>query len=255
MKYLLSAKTDVGIRKKENQDSVLVKRGIYGEEQIVLAVMCDGMGGLKKGEIASASLIRAFGGWFEKELPEILQSPSIENQLIFSWDQLIRRMNRKIREYGKKNGMQLGTTVTAMLFWEQEYYIAHVGDSRAYEIREEILQLTKDQTLVQREVEQGILDKSSAEKDPRRSVLLQCVGVMETVDPVYVKGRIKKDSVYLLCCDGFRHEITPGEIAQAFSPQRMRDEKVMDQTSEEMIAINKNRGESDNISVIVIRTW
>ena len=255
MKYLLSASTDVGIRKKENQDSILVKRGIFGEEQVVLAVMCDGMGGLKKGEIASASLIKSFSEWFENQVPGILGASSIENNLLFSWDHLIHTMNHKICDYGREHKLQMGTTVTAMFFWKEDYYIAHVGDSRAYELKTEILQLTKDQTLVQREVDQGILTAEQADRDSRRSVLLQCVGVSEDVAPTYVKGRISKDAVYLLCCDGFRHEISAEEIFQALHPNIMMDEDSMEKASKKMIQLNKHRGEQDNISVIAIRTW
>ena len=113
MKYLISANTDTGIRKKQNQDSALVKRAIYHEKQIVLAVLCDGMGGLKKGETASASLVKAFDRWFEKKLPEILLGSSLEKKILISWNTLIRDMNQKICEYGVQNKIQLGTTLTA----------------------------------------------------------------------------------------------------------------------------------------------
>lgn len=255
MKYLLSAGTDIGLKKKENQDSVLVKRAICNDEQVVLAVMCDGMGGLKKGEIASASLVNAFRLWFEKQLPDILRSASIEKELLFSWDSLIRKMNHKICAYGTEHRLQLGSTVTAMLFWQEEYYLVHVGDSRAYELKERIVQLTKDQTLVQREVDEGLLAKEAAEKDPRRNVLLQCIGVLGEVKPVYIKGTIQKDAVYLLCCDGFRHELDAAEIYRAFDPKLMRNEEMLQQAAKQTIQMNKDRGEQDNISVIAIRTW
>lgn len=255
MKYLLSANTDIGIKKSDNQDSLLVKRGIWQDEQVVLAVLCDGMGGLQKGEIASASAIHAFAKWFEEELPEILQEISIEKQLLFSWNQLIDSINDRIRQYGKKHRLQLGTTVTAMLFWKDQYYIAHVGDSRVYELKEKIVQLTKDQTLVQKEVDEGILEKAKADHDPRRNILVQCIGVRENVEPAYIKGSIEKDTVYVVCCDGFRHEINSEEIYHAFSPQKMQNQVVMDREAKRMIQVNKDRGEKDNISVIVIRTW
>ena len=72
MEFLSVLHSDVGIRKKTNQDSVLIKEAMTDYGRIMLAVICDGMGGLAKGEIASASLIRAFLSWFEKDFPEIL---------------------------------------------------------------------------------------------------------------------------------------------------------------------------------------
>lgn len=235
MKYFISANTDIGLRKNKNQDSLLIKRGIYGKKQIVLAVLCDGLGGLKRGEAASASLVKAFASWFENQLLSILTGSSFEKNLLLSWEHLISHMNRQIYGYGKAHQLQMGTTVTAMLFFEEDYHIVHVGDSRAYEIKDQIIQLTKDQTF-------------------GNHVLLQCVGASGRVKPVYLRGKIKKDAVYLLCCDGFRHEISDMEILDAFAPKKMGNELSMDQASRRMIQVNKERGEQDNISVIAIRT-
>lgn len=255
MKYLLACATDTGIKKSVNQDSVLLKRAISEGRQIVLAVMCDGMGGLKKGEVASASLAKAFSKWFEEELPSFLTLENTESAILRSWNQMILRMNEKIREYGRRGGLQLGTTLTAVLFLEKEYYVVHVGDSRAYEITDQIYQLTKDQTLVQREVDQGRLTTQEAMNDVRRSVLLQCIGVAEEVEPVYAKGDIAADAVYLLCCDGFRHVLSSQEIQSLLNPQYMTSEAVLERTLERMIEMNKKRGEQDNISAIAVRTW
>lgn len=255
MKYLLACATDTGIKKSTNQDSVLIKRAISEGKQIVLAVMCDGMGGLKKGEVASASLANAFSKWFEERLPGFLALADAESEILRSWNQMILSMNEKIREYGRRGGLQLGTTLTAVLFLEKEYYVVHVGDSRAYEITEQIYQLTKDQTLVQREVDQGKLTVQEAMNDVRRSVLLQCIGVAPEVEPVYAKGDIASDAVYLICCDGFRHVISSQEMKQMLNPKLMTSETVMERTLEQMIELNKKRGEQDNISAIAIRTW
>lgn len=255
MKYLLAAATDVGNRKKTNQDSVLIKRAVCNDEQVVLAVLCDGMGGLSKGEVASASVITAFSKWFEREFPQFAGALDSENEILRSWDRLIKEMNLKLAEYGRHNMARLGTTITAMLFFQEVYYIAHVGDSRAYELSSSIVQLTKDQTLVQQEIDKGILTPQQAETDPRRSVLLQCIGASETVEPAYMKGKIKKDAVYLLCCDGFRHVISAEEILRFFYYDEMSEEVLMKNRIEEAIEIIKSRGEQDNISAIVIRTW
>lgn len=255
MKYLLATATDTGIGKETNQDAILLKRALWGEEQIAFAVMCDGMGGLEKGEVASASLIKAFGKWFDEELPEILSSQMVETRLLTSWNKLIKEMNYKIGVYGLEHKIRLGTTCTAMFFLTEDYYIAHIGDSRAYEVKKRIIQLTKDQTLVQREVDWGLLTPKEAENDLRRSVLLQCVGASEFIEPVYLKGKIAKDAVYILCCDGFRHVISDAEIYKSLLPERMTDEKVMENKIYELIRVIKERGEQDNISAITIRTW
>lgn len=115
MNYLLACYTDVGIKKKTNQDSLLIQRALVNEEQMVLAVVCDGMGGLAKGEVASATVVKAFAQWFREELPALLERNQLRTDLHKSWMSLLNSVHQKIYSYGKRNGIQLGTTATAML--------------------------------------------------------------------------------------------------------------------------------------------
>lgn len=254
MKYLIAAVTDVGVRREKNQDSMFVKRVNFKGEQLVLAVLCDGMGGLQKGETASASIIRAFQKWFDQRLLQLLLNGALDQQLFDSWDQLIAGLNQKIYQYGVENKVRLGTTLTAMLFWKKKYYVVHVGDSRAYERKNRLRQITRDQTLVQREIERGMLDFAQARYDTRRNILLQCIGASKTVRPDHMKGTVSKDAVYLICCDGFCRLIEEAEITEAFDPKKMVGEQSLEKTGKRLIQLNKERGEQDNISVIAIRT-
>ena len=100
MNYLTAVHTDVGIRKKTNQDSVLIETAATDYGQVLLSVVCDGMGGLAKGEIASAILVKAFSNWFHREFPEILYKGMEANTLRSSWTNLVLEQNQKIKEYG-----------------------------------------------------------------------------------------------------------------------------------------------------------
>ena len=131
----------------------------------------------------------------------------------------------------------------------------NVGDSRVYEIAGQLSVLTRDQTVVAREVEQGLLSLEQARSDPRRSVLLQCIGSSEEVYPDFFFGEPKAGAVYMLCSDGFRHEITEAEIWEGFQPQTMLRAEQMKENELRLIALNKLRQERDNISVITIRTY
>ena len=104
-------------------------------------------------------------------------------------------------------------------------------------------------------MEQGLLTLEQAETDPRRSVLLQCIGASDVVYPDFFLGEVKKDAVYMLCSDGFRHEITAEDIFAYFHPGRMLNEMIMKESETALIALNKQRQEKDNISVITIRTF
>ena len=94
-----------------------------------------------------------------------------------------------------------------------------------------------------------------AEVDPRRSVLLQCVGASDTVRPDFFVGTPKTNATYMLCSDGFRHEITPQEIFDKMQPDVLLDDAAMNQNTVELIELNKQRNERDNISVVLVRTF
>lgn len=254
MNYLAVARTDVGIVKQKNQDSLMVKKAVVKGEPVVFAVLCDGMGGLEQGEVASATVIRRFEEWFVKEFPRLLEQGFSHEQLSLQWEIIITELNRKIQAYGNQLRIRLGTTITAVLFYDEAYYISHVGDSRAYEIGEELTVLTQDQTVVAMEIRKGLLTEEQAKTDPRRSILLQCVGASDVVVPDFYMGEIKENAVYMLCSDGFRHEITPDEIYRCFSPYNLNTKEDMNYYAEYLIELNKERKERDNITVVLIRT-
>ena len=158
--YITSFCTDVGIKKKVNQDSLCIKKALLKDKTVLMALVCDGMGGLSKGELASATVIRGFSDWFVKDL---VSTQGDFDKIRKQWENLIISLNTKLWNYGKKNAAELGTTLTAILFVEgKEYLIAQVGDSRAYEIGQTINQITEDQSFVAREVKRGNMTKEQA---------------------------------------------------------------------------------------------
>lgn len=255
MNFIIAAVTDVGIEKDTNQDSFLARTVSTVMGKVVLAVLCDGMGGLDKGELASASVVNAFRKWGDTRLPGLCAQGLREADVRADWLRLVGEFNEKIKLYGKQRGINLGTTVTALLLTEERYFIMNVGDTRAYELTQGVRQLTRDQTLVAREVEQGILSEEAARVDPRRSVLLQCIGASDEVYPEFFFGQTQVDGVYMLCSDGFRHELTEGELYQHLAPQVMLSAEGMEENMRMLIELNKSRQERDNITVVTIRTF
>lgn len=255
MEYIVSANTDIGIRKEKNQDSLTVKVANTPKGQITMAVICDGMGGLSQGELASATVVEAFNRWFLVKLPKLIEKGFDDNQMRMQWEEIVQKQNRVIMQYGEKWGIRLGTTVVAGLFTSNRYYIINVGDSRAYKLTDKLYQITNDHTVVAREVARGNITQEQAESDPRRSILLQCVGASPEVYPEMFYGEVKENEVYLFCSDGFRHEITASEICDVLNPIILTNQNVMDSNSKYLIELNKYRKEQDNISVIVVRTY
>lgn len=256
MEYYIAAHTDIGIAKKINQDSLLYQiADTSGHGSVALCVVCDGMGGLAQGELASATLVRAFAKWFRTRLPLLLETNPVcdENLLRSEWGGLVLTESRRLSEYGARKKERLGTTVVAMLFLDGRYYIIHVGDSRAYELDGALRLLTKDQTYVQREMDLGHMTYEQAMSNPQRNVLLQCVGASEVLAPAFYSGEVKAGAAYMLCSDGFRNLIVPEEIYAALRPDRNMDERQMYGNIVALTERNKERNEQDNISVILVK--
>ncbi len=255
MNFIVSATTDIGLTKSTNQDSLSVKVINTPQGKMTFAILCDGMGGLAKGEVASASVIRAFDNWVYNQLPALCEAPLEDSVIREQWNKIITDQNNSIKSYGARQGVRLGTTVVAMLITQTRYYILNVGDSRAYEISDSLKQLTNDQTFVAREVALGNMTEEEAKTDSRRSVLLQCVGASDDVYPDMFFDAPRENAVYMLCSDGFRHEITPQEIYEKFQPAVLCDDATMNRHTVELIELNKMRQERDNISVVLVRTF
>lgn len=253
MRFLGSAVTDIGISRERNQDGVCVKIAELADgSQIAMAVLCDGMGGLSKGELASATVIRRFSKWFETQFPTRLGKVTLED-ISVEWDRMLKELNYYILDYGKKRQVNLGTTVSALLLIDGTYLIAHVGDSRIYEIKDQVTQLTEDQTFVERELKRGNLTLEEAQNHPKRNVLLQCVGASRTVTPQILTDRLTPGAIFLLCSDGFRHVITENEIFERFRPSVLDSADTMGRNSRYLIELVKSRGEKDNITVALVK--
>lgn len=254
MNVLTAAHTDIGNKKATNQDSYLLKIAETSVGTVVLAVICDGMGGLSKGEVASASVINAFSDWFEQELPYQLTANPLD-AIQSSWERIVQEQNIRIAAHGQKVNIQLGTTLTALLIIDEKFLlIGHVGDTRVYRMNDQQMEvLTEDQTVVGREVRRGTLTPEQAKTDPRKNVLLQCIGASRIVEPSYVTGQPAAGEVFMLCSDGFRNKLTDNEIFTQFSPRMLVDEARMEQKAKEMVDLNKQRQETDNITVMLIK--
>lgn len=255
MDFLIAANTDIGIKKETNQDGLSVKVIDTPNGKIAFAVLCDGMGGLAKGEVASSTVVTSFNNWVATKLPALCRKGIDDADIRNQWEEIVLTQNDKIQAYGRQNGLKLGTTVVAILLTQTRYYVMNIGDSRAYEIFDTVHQITEDQTFIHREVKLGRMTPQQAKTDPRRNVLLQCVGASEDIYPDMFFGNVKENAVYMLCSDGFRHEITNDEIYEKFQPDALNDTDTMNNNSKQLIELNKQRAEKDNISVLLIKTY
>ncbi|MBR4832193.1 MAG: serine/threonine-protein phosphatase [Butyrivibrio sp.] len=269
MEYKVCVGTDKGTVKAVNQDAVMVKvAGTTQYGKVLLAVLCDGMGGLSQGEVASSDLVAAFAEWFRKDLPAALTGQNktekldgtadgnVIEEVQYQWTELVNDANKRLGAYGRGHGGKLGTTVVAILFVGNEYVAINVGDSRIYTIKDkERTQITHDQSVVQNMIDKGLMTPEEAEESPQRSVLLQCVGASEVVTPQFVCGKIEEGTSTILCSDGFWRKLSQEEMTEGFAADADTAEEDMQKNLDKLLELVKEKGEKDNISAIQIYVY
>lgn len=262
MKILSAYDTDIGKTKSVNQDALCIKEARTNLGLFTMAILCDGMGGYSSGEVASSTVIKVFSEWFENELPLLLHHEFSLDKVREQWRELVALYSCLTVEYGLKlqPSIKLGTTLTGILITENYgAEIIQVGDSRLYQITDQIQQLTRDHTKIAHLVSQGKLQltEEEIEHHPERHILSQCIGGSKvTCEPdnfrldlnSYIGG-----TSFLLCSDGFRHEVSKNEMYHVFQPYTLTDEKTMKSKIRQLIQVNIDRGEKDNISAILLK--
>lgn len=253
MHYEITYHTDVGIQKKINQDSLcaVIADSSYGES--CLAVLCDGMGGMQLGEVASGIAVYRFRNWFREVFPLLLEQYGFDrSRIMVSLKSEIEEVDQDLREYAKQQQVKMGTTLTLVLLTEREYLIAQLGDSRAYLLSDEIQMLTEDQSYVFREYLEGRMTLEETRRHPKRNLLLQCIGGSKEAHPVFTTGTVEWGNRILLCSDGFVHENTEVELFNLLSSYGAKDKESLHTNLVSLVETAKAKGERDNISVMTI---
>ena len=226
------AGSDTGRQRRANEDSLLARSPLF--------VVADGMGGAQAGEVASRIAVEAFqgglpdGGEPELELADLAQ-----------------QANARIHELSHSNSEQagMGTTLTAVYVGELDIAIAHVGDSRAYCLRDgELLKLTDDHSLVDELIRQGRLTPEEAVEHPQRSVITRALGPEGVVEVDTRSFRGRAGDIYLICSDGLTTMLSEQEIAVLLSAHASLRE-----SGEALIAAANAAGGRDNITVVLLR--
>ncbi|MCR5608259.1 MAG: serine/threonine-protein phosphatase [Lachnospiraceae bacterium] len=255
MNFLTTFYADKGLIKQNNQDSVCIKTARTYHGNVTMAIVCDGMGGFAKGELASATVVKSFANWFDEELPRLLNDGLTPELLRERWNYIIDSNNYKILQYGSNNNLKLGTTIAGLFIMDNEYIVTvSIGDSRVYKINDGVYQLTEDQTIVQYDLNCGKITREQAENDPRKHVLLQCIGSTSNLRPAYLCEDVMPDSMYLICTDGFCSKLNNNELMDYLNPRYNMDENTMQQKLSNLTQTVKSRKETDNITSVLVRT-
>jgi serine/threonine protein phosphatase PrpC len=240
--------TDVGMKRTNNEDNYLVN------DELNLFVCCDGMGGHVGGEYASAIAVNTV----EEVLASIETNPDVQ---LPEGDDPIERTREKLRYAIRLAGKRIhekatlepeykgmGTTALALLLEQGNFYIAHVGDSRGYLLREgRIEQLTEDHSLVYQKVKEGVLTLEEAKTHKLRNIITRSLGYMEEVEVDIQVRAVKRGDKFMLCSDGLSNLVSTAEIGEILH----RNEPQ--QASRRLIELACERGGDDNVTVVSVR--
>ncbi|SOB96748.1 Stp1/IreP family PP2C-type Ser/Thr phosphatase [Pseudobutyrivibrio ruminis] len=233
-------KTDVGVKRKVNQDTIYASDARVGKLPN-LYIVADGMGGELAGDYASAKCVEII-------IDSITNSNELETVRIL--EQAIQTANNRIFTESHKDSSKtgMGTTLVLATVFDGHLYVANVGDSRLYVANGAMLkQVTKDHSVVAELVRTGELDKDDAKYDKRKNMITRAIGAEETITPDYFDVEISGNEHILLCSDGLTNMVEDQEIFEILTSE----ENIESRANKLVERANANGGK-DNVSVIII---
>jgi protein phosphatase len=234
--------TDQGLVRASNQDRFeMVRLG----DTLSFAVLCDGMGGEKGGDVASEIAVTHCVGALRQALAENLPEATLRSVMLSAVSGANALVHDASRQDPELSGM--GTTLIAAVLSGGVLYIAHVGDSRVYLVspRGE-RQLSKDHTMVQRLVDLGEITEEDAKSHPKRHFVTRAVGVLPIVDADFLVEPVADDALVLLCSDGLYGYLTPGSYYDLLT------RCVKQNSVDPLIDLAKDGGGADNITAVIM---
>lgn len=235
MRFECVSRTHPGLKRKVNEDSVLVRteRGLWA--------VADGMGGHEAGDVASSTIVEA--------LSLVPPHSRIEN---FVGDAILalRNVNQKLIELARseQRPRTIGSTVVGLAIVDDQFGCFWAGDSRAYRVREgEIAQLSRDHSLVQELMDAGMLDAIEAEHHPNANVVTRAVGAAEALRVDTSAGDVRSGDLFILASDGLTRVVNDDELyAELISAP-------LSQAADRLLDTVLARGAPDNVSLVIVR--
>jgi len=230
--------TDIGLRRTNNEDCFLVHRaaGFF--------LVADGMGGAAAGEIASRIFTDTAGQTI------LRQEHRTEEEAVSLIKETFLAANANIRTHiqdtPEHNGM--GCTADLLLFHDHGFVIGHIGDSRTYRLRQgHLTRLTKDHSLIQDQLDQGMISKAEASVHRLRNVIIKAVGIKDQLEIDITRGRFIPGDLFLLCSDGLTDMVSEEDIKNIL----LYNGSLSDRTTL-LIEEAKTGGGRDNITVVLV---
>ena len=233
--------TDIGEKRRINQDYVFCEVNAIGNLPN-LFIVADGMGGHNAGDYASRFCVEF--------ITENIRNSDIESPIALI-EEAIKDTNKQLYEKSKQQidyeGM--GTTLVVATIYDNDMYVANIGDSRLYVIGKEIRQITEDHSLVQAMVKTGELDRDEAKAHPNKNIITRALGTNETVQPDFFEVELAEDDIVLMCSDGLTNMLNDETIEQIIK-ENADDPKI---AAETLVKQANENGGKDNITVIIVK--
>ena len=237
------SKTDIGKAREKNQDFICVSDRI---NNMKLCILADGMGGYNGGEIASRLAAISAKEYIEENFLKINPNTEEIEKLIKN---AMEYANSMVYEKSRENQEldQMGTTLEICVFYGNKVHIGHIGDSRIYRIRKNIIRrITTDHSYVETLVKDGTITREEAFSHPKKNMLIKALGCTEDIEPdITTKGFIE-DDIVLICSDGLTNMVKEEEIYNIVRENTVEACDLLVQRANEL-------GGYDNISVIIIK--
>ncbi len=234
LSFMAGAVSDTGTTKKINQDKICVRRKKTESGEALLAIVCGGVGGMARGDVAANTVVREFSIWFRNHLEEVMED---SGRIVTDWKGIIEELNERIWGYGRQKGIKLGTTLTVVLLLPDGcYYTANVGDSRLYHIEGYEFRQENEET-----------------SEEVGKITRPLMGCSEQVNPFFAEGSVHSGENVLLCTDGFYHLLFKKKLDKKLLEDRFEREDDIRKKLEALISDMKARGEKDNISAVFLK--
>ena len=235
---VFAGKTDTGLKRENNEDAFSLN------PELDFCLAADGMGGAAAGEIASSVFAEAALEIFSNN------TSRSEKEILYRVHKAYSHANQKILEHvaHHPDHQGMGCTAELLALFEQGFILGHVGDSRTYRLRNgQLKQLTQDHTLVQQQLQEGLISADQIKHHPMRNLILRAVGINEELTIDLLKGKTGPGDIYLLCSDGLTDMISDDQIQDILGTDNHIHRKV-----EELIETANAAGGYDNITVVLV---
>ncbi len=243
------SRSDAGVVRSHNEDAV------YYNPVFGLAILADGMGGYNAGEVASGMVTTLLGSELEKSFtlnePQKL-TPDGQLQARVSVEAEIARANNAVYQAAQSQPQYagMGTTLVMAVFFDNSMMVAHIGDSRLYRLRgESFEQITRDHSLLQEQIDSGMLTVEEARHSQNKNLVTRAVGVDPVVETEIHSYDVLPGDIYLLCSDGLNDMVEDEEIGSTIQMLAANLELAATQ----LVEMANDNGGRDNVSVILVR--